>query len=119
VFELVGSHVTATSSRVRYGVHPWGDPAIKEEFYEDFLNLDATHFHVYGVEWTPAHLDFYVDNVKIRTIHQSANYPMQFMLSIYEHPFEGAWTGPYDPGAPYPKKFVIDYFRAYQPDGGY
>ena len=52
-------------------------------------------------------------------INQSPRYPMQFLLSIFEHRFEGAWTGRYDPNAPYPKTFMIDYFRAYQPTEGY
>jgi hypothetical protein len=119
IFELVGSHTSPTSSGIRFGVHPWGDPALKEEFYEEFLPIDTTQYHIYGLEWTPTHVDFYVDNTRLKTIHQSPQYPMQFMLSIYEHPFEGAWTGRYDPTAPYPKKFMVDYFRAYQPVGGY
>lgn len=119
VFELVGDRTSPTSSAVRYGVHPWGDPTITDEFYEDYFEIDTAQFHVYAVEWTPAQVDFFVDNVKIRTINQSPKYPMQFMLSIYELPFAGAWTGAYDPQAPYPKQFVIDYFRAYQPIGGY
>ena len=119
IFELLGAHASATSSAVRFGVHPWGDQNLKEEFYEKFLNIDTSNYHIYGLEWTPGHLDFYVDNLNIKTIHQSPNYPMQFMVGIYEHPFEGAWTGKYDPNAPYPKKFTIDYFRAYQPIGGY
>ena len=48
-----------------------------------------------------------------------SNHFQNAVLGIYEHPFEGAWTGNYDPSAPYPKKFTIDYFRAYQPNGGY
>jgi glycosyl hydrolase family 16 len=119
ICELVGSHTSSTSSGVRFGVHPWGDQNLKDEFYEEFLNMDTTQYHIYALEWTPTHLDFYVDNVKTKTISQSPKYPMQFMLGIYEHPFEGAWTGNYDPSAPYPKKFTIDYFRAYQPIGGY
>ncbi|HUE99946.1 MAG TPA: hypothetical protein VMN99_11870 [Anaerolineales bacterium] len=35
------------------------------------------------------------------------------------HPFEGAWTGGYDPSTPSPKRSTINYFRAYQPVGGY
>ncbi|MFN8376110.1 MAG: glycoside hydrolase family 16 protein [Anaerolineae bacterium] len=119
VFELVGARTGAESSAVRYGVHPWADPNISDEFYEDTFPIDTSQFHLYAVEWTPTHIDFYLDNVKIRTIQQSAPYPMQFMLSLYEHRFDGAWTGVYDPHAPYPKTFTIDYFRAYQPVGGY
>ena len=119
ICELVGSQTNSTSSGLRFGVHPWGDQNIKDEFYEEFLNIDTTQYHIYGLDWAPTHLDFYVDNVKTKTINQSPKYPMQFMLGIYEHPFEGAWTGNYDPSAPYPKKFTLDYFRAYQPNGGY
>ncbi len=114
-FELVGAQAGAASSGVRFGVHPWGDPNLKEEFYEETFSIDTTRFHIYAVEWTPTHIDYYIDNLLIKTIYQSPNYPMQFMLGIYEHPFVGAWTGVYDPKAPYPKKFTVDYFRAYQP----
>lgn len=119
ICELLGSYATSTSSRIGYGVHPWADPKIKDEFYTDFFPLDTAHYHLYAVEWLPTHLDFYLDNIKIKTIRQSPNYPMQFMLGLYEHPFEGAWSGVYDPAAPYPKSFTVDYFRAYQPVGGY
>lgn len=115
ICEIMGSHASSTSSRVGYGVHPWGDPTLKDEFYEDFFTIDSTHYHIYAVEWTPTHLDFYLDNVKTRTINQSPKYPMQFMLNIYERPSPET----YDTGDLYPKTFTVDYFRAYQPDGGY
>lgn len=119
ICEIMGAHVSKTKSRVGYGVHPWGDPNLNDEFYEEFLPIDATHYHLYGLEWTPTQIDFYLDNVKIRTIHQSPNYSMQFMLSIYERPFKDEGVGINDSSPPYPKRFIIDYFRAYQPNGGY
>ncbi|MFX1407036.1 MAG: glycoside hydrolase family 16 protein [Promethearchaeota archaeon] len=119
IFEQVGSHSSSSSTGIRYGVHPWGDPNIVDEFYEDFMNINPLQYHLYAVEWTPTYLDFFFDNELIRTIKQSPNYPMQFMLSIYELRFEGAWTGPYDPKRPYPISFTIDYFRAYRPKDNY
>ena len=119
LFELLGSGAGVDSSSVRYGVHPWSDPTIHEEFFTETFPLDSTQFHIYAVEWTPTHIDFLIDNLKIRTIHQSPQYPMQFMLGIFELPFEGGWNGPYDPGAPYPKTFTVDYVRGYQPIDGY
>lgn len=113
IFELFGDKVTPTESEVRYGVHPWGDPTLKDAFYREALPIDATQSHTYAVEWTPTHIDFYVDNVKRRTIEQTVNYPMQFMLGIYELPGEDTDR------REYPKQFVIDYFRAYRPEGGY
>lgn len=113
IFELFGDKVTSNGSEVRYGVHPWGDPALEEAFYREVLPIDATQFHLYAVDWTPARIDFYVDNVKRRTVRQAINYPLQFMLGIYELPGENTDR------RRYPKQFVIDYFRAYRPVGGY
>jgi beta-glucanase (GH16 family) len=85
----------------------------------DTFAIDTTQFHIYAVEWTPTHVDFFIDNVNIKTVLQSPQYPMQFMLGAFELPFEGGWNGPYDPDAPYPKTFTVDYVRGYQPIGGY
>jgi len=112
MFEIFGKDVSPTSTIVRYGIHPWEDPNLTDEFYQDRIDIDATKFHIYAHGWTPTHIDFYVDNQKIRRINQSPDYPMQFMLSIYELP--GA-----DLNLAYPKEFVIDYVRGYQPVGGY
>jgi beta-glucanase (GH16 family) len=119
ICEIMGAYVRPTSSRIGYGVHPWSDPTIREEFYEDFLAIDATQYHIYATEWTPTHIDFYVDNQKTRTVNQSPKYPMQFMLGIYERPNQSAGADAPDRSASYPKKFIIDYFRAYQPIRGY
>ncbi len=116
VFEIMGAYIQPSSSRVGHGVRRWADPLLEDAFYEDFFPIDAAQFHIYAVEWLPTHLDFYIDNQRIKTIPQSPNYPMQFMLSIYELPVHVSES---DPSQTYPKEFVIDYFRAYQPVGGY
>ena len=113
MFELFGDQITPESSVVRYGIHPWQDATLTDEFYRDTLPIDAAEFHTYAVEWTPTHVDFYVDNLHQRRVMQSPAYPMQFMLGIYDIP--GTDKRPDH----YPKRFVIDYFRAYQPEGGY
>ena len=47
---------------------------------------------------------------KIREIEQSPDYPMQFMLGIYEIP-----TGIKDDSInEYPNEFIIDYVRGYK-----
>lgn len=113
VFEVFGDQMTDATAEVRYGVHPWQDATLTDEFYRDVLPIDAAQFHIYAVEWTPTHIDFYVDNVKRRTIHQSPAYPMQFMLGMYELPHTDPTVGRY------PKQFIVDYFRGYQPENGY
>lgn len=113
IFELFGDRITPTGSEVRYGLHPWQDPTLNNEFYREVLPIDASQFHIYAADWTPTHIDFYVDNVRRRTIQQAINYPMQFLLGIYELP------GTATDRRSYPRQFVIDYFRAYQPEDGY
>ena len=54
---------------------------------------------------------FFVDHRLVKTVEQSPGYPMQFMLGIYEFP-DGR---PADPAHPYPKEFVVDWFRGYRP----
>ena len=119
LFELLGSENSKTSSKVRYGVHPFHDPNLEEEFFVESFEMDSTQFHIYAVDWTPTHIDFFIDNVKVKTIQQSPQYPMQFMLGMFELPFDEGWNGPYDPDAPYPKTFTVDYVRGYQPLEGY
>ncbi len=119
IMEIMGKHVSSQGSRVGYGVHPWSDPSLMDEFYEEIIDSDATGYHIYAAEWTPTHIDFFVDNRKIRTINQSPTYEMQFMLGIYERPQQADGTEVFDEPTSYPKKFVIDYVRAYQPVGGY
>lgn len=118
VFELLGREAGSGLSTVRYGVHRWYDPNMREEFYVENFALDSTRFHIYAVEWTPAHIDFFIDNTKIKTIAQSPQYPMQFMLGLFELPYADAWNGPYHPDDPYPKTFTVDYLRGYQPIEG-
>jgi beta-glucanase (GH16 family) len=112
MFEVFGKDVGKISTTVCYGVHPWGDTTLTDEFYREPLEIDATAFHIYAFEWTASHIDFYVDNQLTRRINQSPHYPLQIMLSIFELP--GG-----DSGAAYPREFVIDYVRGYQPEGGY
>jgi hypothetical protein len=113
VFEVFGDHMTPIATEVRYGIHPWQDPTLTDEFFRETLSINAAHFHIYAVEWTPTYVDFYVDNVKRRRIQQSPGYPMQFMLGIYELPGED------ERRVDYPRQFTIDYFRGYQPIDGY
>jgi hypothetical protein len=119
LFEIMGASIRSTTSQVGYGVRRLSDPMLEDEFYEEFFQIDAAQYHIYGMEWFPTHLDFYIDNRKIKTCSQSPKYPMQFMFSLYELPSKGGAASPNDQDAAYPKEFTIDYFRAYQPVGGY
>jgi hypothetical protein len=115
VFEIHGGNINLTQSRVDYDILAWNDPALHDECFEDQLNINAAEYHVYAIDWTPTHVDFFVNNMKIRRINQSPQYPMQFMLGVYERPFEILEHSPND----FPRVCEVDYFRGYQPIRGY
>lgn len=109
VFEIHGGNIRADRSRIDYGILKWDDPNLVEECYEDVLPINAAEYHIYAIDWTPNHVDFYLDNQKIRRILQSPQYRMQLMLGVYERPHE---IQPNDP-APFPRICEIDYLRGY------
>jgi hypothetical protein len=112
VCEIFGRDVRPDSVAVGMGVHPFGDPAIVDEFSQETLPIDARDFHVYAADWTEEQVAFSVDGQLVKTVRQSPGYPMQLMLGIYELPAEDG----HDPGRDaYPKEFVVDYVRGYRP----
>jgi hypothetical protein len=115
ICEIFGRDVGSLQTRVGMGVHPFGDPAITDEFTVETVGIDARGLHTYAAEWTPDDVAFYVDGRLVKVIRQSPAYPMQFMLSIYEFA-----DHPRLPSAPdrYPKTFVVERFRGYRPIDG-
>jgi len=112
ICEIFGRDVTPSSVGVGMGLHPFGDATIRDEFWVEVIAIDVREFHIYAAEWTPEYVAFFVDHRLGKTVEQSPGYPMQFMLGIYEFPDEGQ-SG--QPAQPYPKQFVVDYFRGYRP----
>lgn len=111
ICEVFGQDMTAETAQVRYGVHPFGDTSLYDEFYAETFQMDASQFHTYAVDWKPDSLTFFVDGVAVRTIHQSPNYPMQFMLTLYELPHQLTEASV---NAPWPRTAHIDYVRGYR-----
>jgi hypothetical protein len=112
VCEIFGRDVRPDGVAVGVGVHPFGDPAIVDDFSRVELPLDAREPHVYAAEWTPERVEFHVDGEPVKTVEQSPAYPMQLMLGIYELP---AAPGEPDRAGPYPKAFEVDWVRCYRP----
>ena len=104
ICEIFGKDVQPGSARVGMGVRAFSDPNLVGDFSQESVEMDATDFHVYAAEWTPAGIDFFIDGRRAKTVHQSPGYPMQLMLGIYEFERRGD----------YPKEFVVDYVRGYR-----
>jgi hypothetical protein len=113
ICEIFGSQMTGKTSTVGYGIHPFNDPALTDEFHRDTVNFSAADYHIYAAEWKPAQVEFFIDNARVRTVPQSPNYPMQLMLGLYEIPDqleeESSRMG-------WPKVMEVDYVRGYQID---
>jgi len=48
--------------------------------------LTLTEPHDYAVEWTHDRVRFFIDGRWVKTVVQSIDYPVQFMLDVYEFP---------------------------------
>lgn len=116
IMEVKGGNIKARRAVNGYGVRQFEDPNLINAFFEESFEMDATHYNIYAAEWMPDRVDFYLNNRKVRTIDQSPNYEMQFMLNIYEIPIENEFI---KHEVSYPKKFEIDYIRSYKPNNGY
>ncbi|MFI6576563.1 glycoside hydrolase family 16 protein [Nocardiopsis sp. NPDC050513] len=110
VAEIFGRDVTPGSAAIGMGIHPFDDPALRDDFTRVEAEIDARRFHTYTVEWTPERVSFFIDGHRQRSLDQSPNYPMQLMLNIYEFP-----TDRPEPATAYPKHFIVDYVRGYRP----
>jgi hypothetical protein len=113
VCEIFGSEMVGGTSTVGYGIHPFNDPVITDEFYRDSVDFHAASYHIYAAEWMPTRVAFFIDNVRVRTVPQSPNYPMQLMLGIYEIPDQ---LNAKSSGQQWPKMMEVDYVRGYQPN---
>lgn len=111
VFEIFGRNVHPDRADVGMGVHPFGDPDLIDDFDEVPLDIDVRQFHQYAVEWRPDAVTFFVDGEPVRAVDEAPDYPMQFMLGVYDFSDPDARTGSY------PRRFTVDWFRGYRPAG--
>jgi hypothetical protein len=107
VAEIFGRDIRPGAARIGMGVRSWADPAITDDFVAEGLPIQVGDWHTYAAEWTEDRVAWYVDERRVRVVEQSADYPMQIMLGIYELPI------PDDPRQPadYPKVFEVDWVR--------
>jgi beta-glucanase (GH16 family) len=77
-----------------------------------------TGFHIFGIEWGPKYVNFYVDNVLYNQITPS-DVPGEW---VYDHPFYiiinlavgGSFVGAPNSETVFPQTMLIDYVRVYK-----
>ncbi|HEY0215351.1 MAG TPA: glycoside hydrolase family 16 protein, partial [Cellulomonas sp.] len=82
----------APTAAVGSGVHPFRDPALREDFTVPVRALDLAGWHRYAVAWEPDRLTFSIDGVVTRVVDQAPRYPVQLILAVFEFPDDA--TGP-------------------------
>jgi hypothetical protein len=106
IVEVKGASVRPGRAVIGYGLHPFSDPTITDEFYEEERDLDVTQFNTFAAEWTARGVSFFINDVLIRTIAQSPDYPMQFMVNIYDLGESTQSAGPME--------FIVDHVVGYE-----
>ncbi|MFN8620991.1 MAG: glycoside hydrolase family 16 protein [Chloroflexota bacterium] len=86
VMELFGRNVGASEAHVGMGLHPFGNPRIRDDFATVRVSIDARELHTYSAEWLPDRVRWFVDGVLVREVDQAPDHPMQLMLSLYRFP---------------------------------
>jgi hypothetical protein len=109
VAELFGNAIGPRRSRVRMGVKAHHDPRLEWDMEEVELDMDATDWHLYAVEWDEVEVRVSVDERAVRTVPQGIGYPLQLMVDLFEFP-DG---GDRDPSA-YPKVGEVRAVRGYR-----
>ncbi len=110
VCEIFGRDVSPGRALVGMGVHPFGDPRIRDDFERVPVAIDAREPHEYAAEWRPGRAELFVDGERVKVVEQAPDYPLQLMLGLYEFPEPGA---PRVPDA-YPKAFAVEAVRGYR-----
>ena len=50
------------------------------------MEIDIAEPHVYAADWQPGRVDFFVDGEHIRAVDEAPDYPMQFMVAVFDFP---------------------------------
>lgn len=107
IIECAGDIVNG-KNKIGGWMYNWSDPKLTSVTNSPVLvDFDpSADYHVYGMEWLPGSLKFYVDGELMSTINQSPDYRMITWLSYNHHDSRTNKT--------FPKSWGIDYFRVWQ-----
>ena len=119
ILENKGSQPTIISSALHGPGYSGGNPVFKSYTFTN-TRVD-TDFHIYGIEWGPSYVNFYVDNVLYNQItpdNDKVTGEWVFNSNPFYMLLNLAVGGNFD-GAPnsstvFPQTMLVDYFRVYQ-----
>ena len=68
------------------GIKPFRDPALTWDFEAPRLPIDVREPHDYAADWGPDRVEFSVDGETVRSVEQAPDYPLQFMVAVFDFP---------------------------------
>jgi beta-glucanase (GH16 family) len=110
ILEFIG-HIPNVANFALHVRGPSGTVSQHKDSFGPFLPKD---FHVFGAEWEPGELRFYVDGKVKYTIKEHV--PSDSMFIILNLAVGGEWPGPPDASTPFPSYTDIDYVRVWAKD---
>lgn len=116
IFEYI-----AAENRIYQTIH-WHTPGEHYRSSENFVLEDLDEYHVFGLEWTPDELIFFVNGEVTKHLKKSDN--ERYVPNTYQMVFfsmsAGVWGGNVaDPSNELPASSRFDYCRVYQRPGDY
>jgi hypothetical protein len=86
VAEIFGDAIREGVAQIGMGVHRFRDPALREEWSTEPVELDVAAFHTYAVDWRPGSVAFAIDGREVRRLEQAPDYPLQLMIAVFDFP---------------------------------
>ena len=83
VFEVFGDAPTAMGWACKPVPRPGVELAISSS--HAWRSTSPSH-HVYAADWRPGRVDFFVDGEHVRAVDEAPDYPMQFMVAVFDFP---------------------------------
>lgn len=116
IMEYVGQHPTIVFGTLHGPGYSGGESISKS--YDLVNDRFDTGFHVFGIEWTPDHVNFYVDDVLYSQITPE-DVPGPW---VFDKPFfmlinlavGGTLPGPPNSETVFPQTMLVDYVRVYK-----
>jgi len=116
VMENRGSEPTIASSAVHGPGYSGGNAVLKR--YELENDRFDTDFHIFGIEWGPGYINFYIDDVLYNQITPEDvsgewvfNKPFFILMNVA---VGGSFGGPPNSDTVFPQTMLVDYVRVYE-----